>query len=111
MHSPEEPRHILPCCRLRPALADSRRNVLIPQHLVDFEQSRVTLAWDLPCHCREVMVMIPTDIRVDSPIQVPEKQWPDGTSVSAWSKATGTMPGDRRPENYRAPVTIRGRGD
>jgi len=55
--------------------------------------------------------MIPTDSRAALPIQVPEKEWPDGTSVSAWSKATGTMPGNRRPEDYRAPLTMRGRSD
>ena len=55
--------------------------------------------------------MSPIDSRADSPIHVPEKVWPDGTSVSAWSKATGTMPGNRTPENYRAPVVIRGRND
>jgi hypothetical protein len=55
--------------------------------------------------------MIPTDNRVENPTQVPESVWPDGTSVSAWSKATGTIPGNRRPENYRPPVTIRGRNE
>jgi hypothetical protein len=55
--------------------------------------------------------MTPTDRNADMTNRIPETVWPDGTQVSAWSKATGTMPGNRAPENYRPPVIVRGRGD
>lgn len=53
--------------------------------------------------------MTPNDRSVEMPNRIPESVWPDGTAVSAWSKATGTMPGNRAPENYRPVWTIRDR--
>jgi hypothetical protein len=50
--------------------------------------------------------MTPTDRSTDIQQRIPETNWPDGTPVSAWSKATGTMPGKRAPENYRPSWTL-----
>ena len=50
--------------------------------------------------------MTSTDRSTDTADRIPETVWPDGTSVSAWSKATRTTPGKRAPEDYRPPWTL-----